>query len=81
MKFACNKRKLIIVSLLTVINPSENSNDKNIQYIQPSCKHVRVMNTPLHPTLYSKNGVYRGIDFFLFLLLSIGCMYSLEPPK
>ena len=28
-----------------------------------SRKHVRVTNTPLHPTLYSKTGVYRGILF------------------
>ena len=33
-----------------------------------SRKHVRVMKTPLHPTLYRKTGVYRGILFFLFLL-------------
>ena len=33
-----------------------------------SSKHVRVMNTPYTPLLYSKNGVYRGIHFFLFLL-------------
>ena len=30
----------------------------------PSCKQVRVMNTPLHPSFYSKTGVYRGIHFF-----------------
>ena len=35
----------------------------------PSCKQVRVMNTPLHPTLYSKTGVYRGIHFFLIFAL------------
>ena len=36
---------------------------------ETSCKEVRVMYTPLHPTfIYSKTGVYRGIHFFLFLL-------------
>ena len=29
--------------------------------------------------LYSKTGVYRGIHFFLLLLKSIDCGYSLEP--
>ena len=30
-----------------------------------SGKHVRAMNTPLNPTLYSKTGVCRGITIFL----------------
>ena len=35
----------------------------------PSCKQVRVMNTPYTPVLYSKTGVYRGIHFFLIFAL------------
>ena len=30
-----------------------------------SGKHVRVMDTPLNPTLYSKTGVCRGLPVFL----------------
>ena len=46
-----------------------------------SRKQARVTNTPLHPTfVYSKTGVYRGIQFFLFLLQNIDCGYTLEPP-
>ena len=33
---------------------------------------------PYTPLLYNKTGVYRGIHFFLFLLLNIYCGYSLE---
>ena len=37
---------------------------------------------PLTPHFYiNKTGVYRGIHFFLFLLLNIDCGYSLEPPQ
>ena len=38
---------------------------------------------PLKPhILYSKTGVYRGIlYFFSFLLKSLDCGYSLEPPR
>ena len=47
-----------------------------------SGKHVHVKYTPLTPTLYSKNGVYRGIPIFsYFLLQNIDCGYSLEPPR
>ena len=35
---------------------------------------------PYIPLLYSKTAVYRGIHFFLFLLLNIDFGYSLEPP-
>ena len=31
----------------------------------PSGKHVRVIYIPLHPLLYSKSVVYRGIHYFL----------------
>ena len=46
-----------------------------------SGKHVRVMNTPLYPTLYSKTGLCRGIPIFLFLFQNIDCGYLLEPPR
>ena len=44
------------------------------------CLQVRVLYTPYTPVLYSKIGVFRGMHFFLFLLLNIDCGYSLEPP-
>ena len=31
-----------------------------------SCKHVRVLYTPLHPILYSRIGVYRGVYHFSY---------------
>ena len=35
----------------------------------PSRKHAYIILTPLNPLLYSKTGVYKGIQlFFLFLL-------------
>ena len=34
-----------------------------------SCKHVRIMNTPYTPLLYSQTGVYRGIHFSLIFAL------------
>ena len=49
-----------------------------------SCKHVRVINTPLHPSFYySKIGVYRGIHNFLIFALKdrlwvITCTHSLS---
>ena len=37
---------------------------------------------PLKPHFYIiKNGVYRGIHYFLFLLKNIDCGYPLEPPR
>ena len=36
---------------------------------------------PYTPLLYSRIGVYMGIQFFLFLLQNIDCGYSLEPPR
>ena len=44
---------------------SEHSTDE--PKCRPSCKHVRIVNTPLHTLLYtrSKIGVYRGICYFL----------------
>ena len=33
-----------------------------------SCKHVCVMYTPSHPTLFSRIVVYKGYIIFLFLL-------------
>ena len=39
--------------------------------------HVRVTYTPLNPPLYSKTGLYRGIQFFSFLIQNIDCGYSL----
>ena len=37
---------------------------------------------PYTPLIYSKTGICRGIPiFFLFLLQSIDCGYSLEPPR
>ena len=40
-----------------------------VNSIVSSCKHVRVMYTPLHPTLYSKTGVNWGIHYFLIFAL------------
>ena len=37
------------------------------------------MFTPLFPNVYSKTGVYRGIQFFIFLIKNKDCGYSLEP--
>ena len=46
-----------------------------------SWKHAYIKLTPETPVLYSKTGVYRGKHyFFLFLLKTIDCGYSLEPP-
>ena len=45
-------------------------------------KHARVVYTPLNPLLYRKlrfAGVY--LFKFLFLLQTIDCGYSLEPPR
>ena len=36
---------------------------------------------PLTPHFYIVKLGYRGIHFFLFLLLNIDCGYSLEPPQ
>ena len=38
-------------------------------YLSSSRKQVRVMKTPLHPLLYSKTGVYRGIHYLLIFAL------------
>ena len=46
-----------------------------------SSLHNREMYTPLYPFLYSKTGVYRGIQFFLFLIQNIHCGYPIEPPR
>ena len=47
-----------------------------------SGKHVRVMYTPVNPTLNRKKLGYAGVYlFFLFLLQNIDCGYSLEPPR
>ena len=46
-----------------------------------SGKHVLERYTPLNPRLYSKTGVCRGIPIFFFLLQSIDCGFSLEPPR
>ena len=48
-----------------------------------SRKHSNIILTPLNPLLYSKTGVYRGINnFVLFLLKNIDCGHSLElPPR
>ena len=43
-----------------------------------SRKQVRVMKTPLHPALYSKIGVYRGIHYFNGALLTV-YLYLLTP--
>ena len=43
--------------------------------------NMSVMNTLSTPLLYSENGVYRCIHFFLFLFQNIDCGYSLEPPR
>ena len=40
-----------------------------VNFIVSSCKHVRVMYTPLHPTLYSKTGVNRVKHYFLSFAL------------
>ena len=36
---------------------------------------------PQTPLLYSKTGVYRGINYFLISAQNIDCGYSLEPPR
>ena len=33
------------------------------------------------PLLYSKTGVYRGINYFSYFCSNIDCGYSLEPPR
>ena len=35
----------------------------------PSCKHVRVMNIPLHPNLEKEKGVNRVVHYFLIFAL------------
>ena len=50
-----------------------------VEHTKKTCLYYIL--TPLNPTLNSKTGVYRHINyFFLFLLKNIDCGYLLEPP-
>ena len=51
------------------------------RFCKAAWKHVQAINTPHTQALYSENGVFRGIHFFLFLLENIDCGYMLEPPR
>ena len=44
-----------------------------------SGKLAHEINNPLHPILYSKAVVYRGLQF-LVLIQNIDCGHTLEPP-
>ena len=48
----------------------------------PSRKHTYIMLTPSNPTFIQENWGLQGYTlFFLFLLKTIDCGYSLEPPR
>ena len=59
---------------------SENTKTISLVLNSHSSLHVREMYTHLIPLLYSKTGIYRDIQFFLFLIQNIHCGYPLEPP-
>ena len=54
---------------------------QHLKFFENIMKSCPCNEYPLKPHFYSKTGVCRVYLFFLFLLQSIDCGYSLEPPR
>ena len=72
--YVCNSFVCLLYDPVNNETMSRRSLNKHIRITCPCDLYL------LHPTLYSKIGVYRGLHNFLIFALNIDCGYSLEPP-